>query len=276
MKKEIANEERYLERMAGPVKEKLMVARYVPKRAKRILDVGCADGSITLHLAQLFPDAEVLGIDLNERFVEAAQKKAEEEGVTNVRYEHVYLRDLLARSERYDAVTFVSVLHEFFSYGEGISSVLKAVADAHELLNGGGRIIVRDMVAPSYFKDMHVVDSLVGKVAAKSDLAPFLETFSKRYGPLEDLRVVNHFLLKSLYTDNWDHEMDENYLGVSLEEYKSLFTLLGMQVLHAKNYLIPFLRETWEREFGLSEKELDELVSTALLVAEKGRVDTTR
>ena len=37
-------------------------------------------------------------------------------------------------------VVFCSVLHEFYTYGEGISSVLKALADAHELLRPGGVI----------------------------------------------------------------------------------------------------------------------------------------
>ncbi|HEY4486644.1 MAG TPA: hypothetical protein VJB70_02840 [Candidatus Paceibacterota bacterium] len=42
-----------------------------------------------------------------------------------------------------------------------------------------------------------------------------------------------------------------------------------METVHSKTYLIPFLRDAWKQRFGFAEKELDELVSTALLVAEK-------
>ena len=53
---------------------------------------------------------------------------------------------------RFDAVLFSSVLHEFFAYGEGVSSVLKALADAHELLRPSGVIVIRDMILEEYTK----------------------------------------------------------------------------------------------------------------------------
>ncbi|MCH7598101.1 class I SAM-dependent methyltransferase [Patescibacteria group bacterium] len=268
--KSIKNENRYLERLSAPLQEKMIIARYVPPKTRSILDVGCADGTVTMHLAQLFPEANVIGIDLNKNFVDRAEAKVREDGVKNIRFERIYLRDLLAREDRYEIITFVSVLHEFFSRGEGISSVVKAIADAHELLVPGGRIIIRDMAAPEYFKKMRTVDALHKKIVSKEKAVPYFESFQKKYGPTDNLLALNHFLLKYPYMDNWEYEMEENYLGVTVEEYEQAFALLGMQTLHAKAYLIPFLREMWEREFGLSEKELDELVSTALLVGEKG------
>ncbi|OGZ99053.1 MAG: hypothetical protein A3C07_02740 [Candidatus Sungbacteria bacterium RIFCSPHIGHO2_02_FULL_47_11] len=267
--KSIKNEHRYLARMEAPLREKVIVARYIPKKTKLILDVGCANGAITRELARMFPSANIVGIDLNQHFIEKAKKQAMRDNVRNVTFERIYLRDLLARRERYDVVTFVSVLHEFFSYGEGISSVLKAVADAHELLVPHGRIIIRDMIAPSYFKEMKAVDVLRKKIESQKDLKRYVASFQKRYGVADNLLAINHFLLKSLYVDNWEHEMDEDYLGVTLEEYQQIFSLLGMETVHSKTYLIPFLRDAWKQRFGLAEKELDELVSTALLVAEK-------
>lgn len=78
---------------------------------------------------------------------------AQEKGrsTKNVRFEKVYLRELLARPEKVDAVIFCSVLHEFFTYGEGISSVLKTVADAHELLkkDGVGNVYPRQRFLPN-------------------------------------------------------------------------------------------------------------------------------
>src|SRR5688572_15880687 len=124
----IADWQGYLERMAKPLREKLRVARYVPPRGAAVLDVGCADGTVTCALAGLFPQNAFLGIDLDERFVGLAAERSAREGLTNGRFEVGYLGGLLARPERYDAVVFCSVLHEFYTYGEGISSVLKALA----------------------------------------------------------------------------------------------------------------------------------------------------
>src|SRR3989344_7484993 len=113
--KSIKNEHRYLARMEAPLQEKMIVARYIPEKTKLILDVGCANGAITCVLARMFPSVNIVGIDLNQHFIEKAKKQAVRDNVRNVTFERIYLRDLLARRERYDVVTFVSVLHEFFS-----------------------------------------------------------------------------------------------------------------------------------------------------------------
>jgi len=108
--------------MSKPLKEKLRVTNYIDTDAEYILDVGCADGAVTLAMAELFPDKRFLGIDLDGDFIEQAKSGAEKRNLNNVRFEKIYLRELLDRDERFDTVTFISVLHEFFSYGEGISS----------------------------------------------------------------------------------------------------------------------------------------------------------
>src|SRR3989344_6290206 len=146
----VRNASGYLARMAKPLQEKLRVARYFPRDAKTVVDVGCADGTVTLALARLFPHIRFLGVDLDKGFIVRAQERAQKEGVSNVGFERIYLRDLLARPEKFDAVLFISVLHEFHTYGEGISSVLKALSDAHELLRIGGEIVIRDMILRSY------------------------------------------------------------------------------------------------------------------------------
>ncbi len=108
----------YLERMSKPLQEKLKVIKFVPRSATRILDVGCADGVLTTAMAKMMSGVHFLGVDLDDRFIEFAKKKST--GLNNVSFERIYLRDLLARPERFDAVIFSSVLHEFFTYGEGI------------------------------------------------------------------------------------------------------------------------------------------------------------
>ena len=265
----LKNEDQYLKRLAAPLAEKIRVARHISLETGAILDVGCADGTVTVELARVFPEARIYGIDLNHNFINRAKARAEEAKTQNVRFERIYLRDLLGREERYGVITFISALHEFFSYGEGISSVIKALADADELLLPGGRLIIRDMAAPAYFQKICAEPSARKKVIAREDLRPYVQSFEERYGSIDNLLALNHFLLKYLYTDNWEYELKENYVGVSLEEYQQIFTLLGMRVLHVETYLIPYLRNRWKEDFGFEEAELDKLVSTTILVAEK-------
>lgn len=264
---EINNSQRYLERMSKSLQEKMKIVEHFPSEARDIIDVGCADGTVTQAMAQLFPGKSFLGIDLNEEFIGQAIKKSRE--TENIKFERVYLRELLARSERFDVIVFCSVLHEFYSYGEGITSVVKAIADACELLRPKGRIIIRDMLLGEAAGNLDTPVSMVEKVKQREDLTSFLKDFEDWFGSVEKVRQMNHFLLKYLYTDNWSREGKENYVPVSLEEYEQLFKLLRMEIVDRELYTIPFLANKWMVDFGFTQEELSGIQSTAILVAEK-------
>ncbi|MEX0917622.1 MAG: class I SAM-dependent methyltransferase [Candidatus Paceibacterota bacterium] len=256
--------------MSKPLQEKLRVARYIDPAATNILDVGCADGTVTLALATLFPEKQFLGIDLDEEFVAIATDRAKQQKLTNVRFERTYLRELLSHTERYDSVLFVSVLHEFFTYGEGISSVLKAMADAEEILRPGGDIVIRDMILLSYTKQTdYLIPEMRTKIASQSDIEARARDFETHFGPIKTIYAMNHFLLKYMYAENWDRECVEHYVPVTFEQYENIFSLLGMEMVLRDSYLLPFLREKWLSDFSFTEDELAPLASTGFLVARK-------
>ncbi len=262
----------YLARMAKPMQEKLKVAGYINPNVQNVLDVGCADGQITRALADIFPATHFLGIDLDKGFIEQAKVDARDIS-PRLTYESIYLRDCLQRDVRYDAVIFTSVLHEFYSYGEGMSSVLKALADAHELLIQGGEIIIRDMIPHAYAKHNSTgAEPIVAKIKAVSTLEQYVADFENDHGKLSTMYEVNHFLLKYMYTDNWIHECKEHYMPVTLEEYEQIFTLLGMELVHRESYRLPYLEEKWKTDFGLTDREYADLTSTSILVARKTAV----
>lgn len=264
----IVDDKVYLERLAKPLVEKLKIARFIPASAETVLDAGCAEGTVTLALADLFPDKKFLGIDLNAEFIKQAKAKVADR--KNVSFESGYLRERLLKSERFDVVIFCSVLHEFFTYGEGISTVVKALADGHELLNIGGTMIIRDMILYEYSKEANLLlDSIVSKIRAKPEIAKYIGDFENRFGKLNSLNRVNHFLLKYWYTENWQREGKEFYTPVSYEQYDQILRLLGMKVQFQHSYLIPYLKEKWMTDFGLTEDELAPLRSTGIIVAEK-------
>jgi len=72
----------------------------------RILDVGCDEGFLTCFLAELWPEAEVLGWDSLEEGLKCARELAHERlGLgERVTFQQVNLLDAIGRDERYDLV----------------------------------------------------------------------------------------------------------------------------------------------------------------------------
>lgn len=264
----IKNPQEYLERMSKPLQEKLKVAKYISKGVKSVLDIGCADGTITLALADMYPEINFVGIDLDESFIKIANEKIENR--KNVRFECVYLREKLNDLEKFDVVLFCSVLHEFFSYGEGISTVVKALSDARDILNPGGEVIIRDMLLYNYAEKSQLwLEEILKKVRAKTELAPLIDDFERYFGKLKSIKQVNHFLLKYMYADNWLREVKENYVPVSFETYDRIFELLGMEVSFQRSSTIPYLKDKWRADFGFTNEELESFRSTGYIVARK-------
>ena len=272
---EIANPQRYLERMSKPLQEKLKVAKFFPEGTKTVLDVGCADGVVTMALAEMFPEIKFVGIDLNKEFVSIAKEKAA--GKTNVSFENAYLRDRLANPERFDVVLFCSVLHEFFTYGEGISTVVKALADAHEMLNPKGTLIIRDMILFDYMSQSDLwLEKIEKKVKEKVELTDLINDHESNFGEIHSIKQLNHFLLKYKYEDNWQREGKENYVPVSFEKYDRILKLLGMKDQYRESYTIPYIQNIWKEDFGLTDDEINCMRSTGIIVAEKNLEQTNK
>jgi 2-polyprenyl-3-methyl-5-hydroxy-6-metoxy-1,4-benzoquinol methylase len=249
----------YLRRMSNGMADKIRVARFLAKAGESVLDVGCADGAVTKALAVAMPGNRFKGIDTAANFIDAAKRAAG----PNTVFRCCFLRDLLLTEERFSAVTFMSVLHEFFTYGSGITSVVKALADARELLLPNGRVIIRDMALP---RDPGDLRSVVEKVKSKTEYRALIANFERYFGALGSANI-NHFLLKYFYTNNWDRECPENYTPVSIEEYHAILNVLRMKLLHSETYTLPFLAQKWATDFGLSSEEVSALRSTSVIVA---------
>lgn len=265
---DIVNPQRYLERMSKPLQEKLKIAKFFPEGAKTVLDVGCADGTVTIALAEMFPEIKFVGIDLSREFIDIAKERSA--GIQNITFENVYLRERLASPERFDVVLFCSVLHEFFSYGEGISTVVKALADAHEIIKPKGSLIIRDMILFDYMSESDLwIERIEKKIKSKGDLTDLVADFENTFGQLNKTKTINHFLLKYMYGDNWQREGKENYVPVSFEQYDRILKLLGMRDQYRESYTIPYLSDLWKNDFAFSEDELSCFRSTGIIVAQK-------
>src|SRR5258708_17816016 len=74
-------------RIADTMREsgEALVQRLGITKGLKVMDLGCGDGTTALPQAKL--GADVLGIDVARNLVEAGNRRAQEQGLTNVRFQ---------------------------------------------------------------------------------------------------------------------------------------------------------------------------------------------
>ncbi|MPZ23802.1 MAG: methyltransferase domain-containing protein [Dehalococcoidia bacterium] len=80
----------------------------------RLLDVACASGELALDAAEMVGrDGRVVGIDLSDKMVEVARRKAAQRRAINVEFRRMDANTLDFPDETFDAVTCGIALHHF-------------------------------------------------------------------------------------------------------------------------------------------------------------------
>jgi SAM-dependent methyltransferase len=82
----LAYEDRY-ERMLAPFTGHVMTSAAIG-RADRVIDIGCGTGSRTRAAGRVATGGQALGVDLSAAMLRRAARRAREEGLANVRFEH--------------------------------------------------------------------------------------------------------------------------------------------------------------------------------------------
>ena len=100
-----------------------------------ILVAGCGTGQESIELAQQFPNARVLAVDLSLASLAYAERKARELGVGNVEHAQADLTMLEGLGRRFDLVCSVGVLHHLEEPMRGWRILVS-------LLASGGRMLV--------------------------------------------------------------------------------------------------------------------------------------
>ena len=139
------------------------------KNPNSVLSIGVGGGEEIQALQQLFPNAEVIGLDISPKTVETAREKASGN--------YVLGNSLLLPFKRnsVDTIILSCVLHEVYSYMPNkLESWRQAVRSAVETLAPEGTMLVRDPAAPSR-KDF-VITELVTPEAIR-----FYDYFSESF-----------------------------------------------------------------------------------------------
>ncbi len=107
--------------------------------AFHLLDVGCGPGTITVGLARLLPNGQVLGIDVSEEVITAAANYAAVEGdpPTNLTFAPADAYHLDAADESFDVVHAHQVLQH-------LTDPVAALREWRRVLRPGGLIAARD------------------------------------------------------------------------------------------------------------------------------------
>lgn len=94
----------------------------------RVLDVGCGNGIISLHLGK--SGFDVTGIDVSEKTIEIAKKN---NPFSNVQFKVQSAEDLVASGEKFDVIVCSEVLEHLSNPGS-LLSVLSQSLDDHGIL----------------------------------------------------------------------------------------------------------------------------------------------
>ncbi len=118
---------------------KRRMVRAIPADARRILDLACGTGISTLAIARARPDAEIVGVELREEYLQFAREKLEDEPRPNISL-------VLSRAEDYtSAVPFDCISS---SYLAKYAELPRLIAANRAMLRPGGVLLMHDFTLP--------------------------------------------------------------------------------------------------------------------------------
>lgn len=286
----------YIEAMDAIALEKVASASvfFNNQKGKTIVDVGMASGTSSAILAHLFPNAEIVGVDINPKMLEYAQEHYQQENLS-FRLDDGEKLESFEKSSVHGFFN-CSAIHHITSYNDyDTNRAWNALKRQAELLEPNGILVVRDFVKPEE-QEVFIELSTGQKANRPSDVDLFIR-FSKEARSLNDSDVrgfpiveypsenpdskrfrafltdVTEFIRRKDYFDNWDVELQEEYGYYSQKEFEQIFRDLGLRVvLSAPIYNRWIINNRYKgqfRIFDLNNNEIGYLPTNYLIVGEK-------
>lgn len=242
---EISNYQAYADGMAKSIDDKLFFVNNLDFDV--IVDFGCANGIFLSKIQTIKPNVKIIGYDLDNVMLSKARVVLGENALLTDSWDKVV--EELGNYES-PLLNLSSVIHEVYSYSH--SSVIKKFWEK-QVFNGDFKwITIRDMI-PSTDIHKNEIENFkkdVRKVRKRANKF-YLNDFEKRWGSIDDnYRTFCHFLLKYRYIDNWEREVNENYLPVSLETVKTKIPS-SYTIEYEQDFIVPFIKERVGKDFGV-------------------------
>lgn len=240
----------YLSDMSESLLDKLFFLEYIPEEdLDVIVDFGCADGTLTRAIANAYPKACVIGCESNKDFLKLAKEQPRQNLFYCSSWKEV--EDLLSTfvDITKKALILSSVIHEVHSYDDPDffwEQIVKlpnwdyiAVRDMG-LSNSQANKPV-DVATALYFCDW-IEDNPINDMQVKS--------FRSHWGRISTNKALCHFLLKYRYKVNWEREVKENYLPLTIEEV--LENMRPYHPIYFRHWTLPFIEDCVKKDFGFS------------------------
>ncbi|MBK8202746.1 MAG: methyltransferase domain-containing protein [Bdellovibrionales bacterium] len=274
----------------------------------RIVDLGTGSGIAARDLALLFPDSQVIGVDLDEKMVNYAK---EHYALPNLDFIVGNAEDSVFPANSLNAVFMSSVGHHLTSYGEGTpfdtSRVTKAIAKIHKQLIYGDIFVLRDFVispGPSeVFQYLPTDDGAESGDIEHLSTAALFELFAADFrssqhpnsgvpyqvAPIDkdeqtkrrryrtSHRDAVEFVLRKDYRKSYFAEIHEEYTYFTQSEFENALLKAGFRVLLSSPIFNPWIIENrFKDKFtlqSLAGKNLPFPATNYVIVGEKIRDD---
>lgn len=235
----IADLEVYLHRMQKSILDKLFFIDKVFEPFTSIVDFGCANGELIKALHAFFGEYRYVGYDLSPEMVAAARRNVPEASFCAE-------WDAIDVPFETSLLNISSTVHEVYSYSteEEIE-----VFWARVFQSGFRYVTIRDMML-SEREQRPAAEADLRLLRGNAVFAEHLRDYEAVWGPIVRQHDLVHFLLKYRYTQNWEREVRENYVALSLEKFLERIPS-GYRVTYFDHYTLPYTAWRVRQDYGI-------------------------
>ncbi len=131
----------------------LLVEMMDVQKGGKVLDIGTGNGYIAFPIAELYPETQVIGIDIAESAIERNNKRAEDENFPNLHFYAFDGENYPIESNSIDTVVTRYAFHHF----PNIKTVVQKISN---LVHDGGKILISDPIR-NVFDTNKIIDKFM-------------------------------------------------------------------------------------------------------------------
>lgn len=236
---QISNLNVYISRMQKSVLDKMFFIDKVFDPFSGIVDFGCANGELIKALQALFNEYRYIGYDISEEMLSVAR--------INVPSAEFYSDWNEMKVDFTDSLLNISsTLHEVYSYcsQEEIEEFWTRVFES-----GFKYITIRDMML-SDAEQMKADAGQHNLVVKNENYAEELNDYESVWGKISTQHDLVHYLLKYKYTENWEREVRENYVPITLEQLLAIIPS-NYEITYLNHFTLPYIAWQIKNDFGI-------------------------